>query len=126
MTRPIKFRAWDNVNKKWVTDEGISRDGYLYHLNGITLEGIPFERECGDGGLYLTELEDIELTQFTGMLDKNQKEIWEGDICKFIFDDIGTIEFSNGCFKWSWLLPSFQDLEVIGNRFEHPHLLEGE
>ncbi len=111
MTRPIKFRAWDKINKEWCID-----------LHSVTVNGHAYF--CG--AAYHTG--SIEVTQFTGMHDKNEKEIWEGDICKASMDEqwfFGEIIFKFGAFtlKDRWTL-RFIEIEVIGNIFENPELLE--
>jgi uncharacterized phage protein (TIGR01671 family) len=79
--------------------------------------------------------------QFTGLPDKNGKEIYEGDICETVtysgkpFGTIDVVKFSGGAFKLTdiedALLPiplddsDIQSVEVIGNIFEHPHLIGG-
>ena len=79
--------------------------------------------------------------QFTGLPDKNFKEIYEGDICETVtysgkpFGTIDVVKFSGGAFKLTdiedALLPiplddsDIQSVEVIGNIFEHPHLIGG-
>ena len=127
--RPIKFRAWDKTNKKWLL-------GYDYeNLGGFSLTG-----ECVILGEFaslfrpLSRLNEIEIMQFTGLEDKNGKEIYEGDIVRNeLFtekqdDIIGEIKWV-GCGFWFvdsnmnlFNIPS--DIEIIGNIYENPELLK--
>lgn len=71
--REIKFRVWDKVNKKFIVPAGlvISPDGSVSNVR----YGEGFISELP----YLTSDEFI-IEQFTGLKDRNGKEIYEGDI----------------------------------------------
>ena len=74
-----------------------------------------------------------EIQQWTGLKDKNEKEIYEGDIISGEFYDTEyhhaetikhEVVFNNGAYNIAssnWHKPT---LEIIGNIFETPELLE--
>jgi len=105
---------------------------------------IPVERICfdcqtvevdltggnGDTGEY--GFDEVELMQFTGLRDKNDKEIYEGYICKSQYFLPGEVIFKNGSFLFCDITQSDvesvypdNEWEVIGNKFENPELLGG-
>ena len=123
--RPIKYRAWDNKKHFWLNPE------YFY----VTGEGRGFTCEHSKG-MYSDSYELMgtnryTIIQFTGLLDKNGKEIYEGDIVRHKAGDVWVVKFEyrenegwawNGynCFvKSEWGL-----IEVIGNIHESPELIE--
>jgi uncharacterized phage protein (TIGR01671 family) len=142
MIRDIKFRAWDDEKKQWLL-------GYEYsNLGGFSLFG-----ECmllGEWSHILNAYilnpeayqhceKDLRVMQFTGLHDKNGKEIYEGDIirCRFIDSSDGhchDIYFHNGDFRIRWtmfrlselfdFMEDKESLEVIGNIYENPELLK--
>ena len=86
LVREIKFRAWDKENKVMIYPKGILFDGRVVNFN------------CG----ILEPFEEYELMQFTGLYDKNGKEIYEGDIIKYSFDGKkaqSPVFFLDGCFS---------------------------
>lgn len=111
--RTIKFRAWDKVNKSWQNNWfSICHQGFaIYDADG-------FENEVA---------ERFELSQFTGLYDKNGKEIYEGDflISPFTGDPAPVIydqeycQFTFGGSEFN-VEVKHKKLEVIGNIYENP------
>lgn len=129
--REIKFRAWDGErmhpveqwqNKSWVA--------------------VPIPTNDGNGGvdwhLEQRKIDDIQLMQYTGLKDKNNKEIFEGDVVKWFSNRVekAIVKFSNGIFQLKIQEPENDDyymdilhnwtstIEVIGNLYENPELLD--
>ncbi len=105
MSREIKFRAWDGMKMC-----------YSIELRGESHR--------------LSDVFDLPLRwmQYTGLKDKNGKEIYEGDIVKGKITNY-SIEFKqSGGWVTSDNLPlwAFHEPEVIGNIYENPDLLKGE
>ena len=114
--REIKFRAWNTTTR-----------GYLYTGDW---KG---KFKLSNLFTYTEDTPDVyEVEQFTGLHDKNGKEVYEGDIVKSIDSDF------NRVIKWSDITPSFtmqrddfkecvwyneKYCEVIGNIHENPELI---
>lgn len=120
-----KFRIWDKSNKCWATDFTLSLDGELLCDNGSTL----FIKD------------NFILMQWTGLQDSNGAlDVYEGDILCHDFGggvDTCVIERnSDDCqlhvrylyvpgYNTDYLAEaSLDSWIIIGNIYEHPHLLE--
>ena len=124
MNRPIKFRVWDKRENK-----------------GMHTQNMLYDAQLHDFWEDFVDYPGYELMQYTGLTDKNNKPIYEGDIVKFsrLFEKERKIKelksfvrFHNGQFGFD--LIGFNDMfftlsdecgiEVIGNIFENSELLK--
>lgn len=125
--RPIKFRAWDFNHKKmhWPCEIPVNDNA-----------GNPIVRTFELGGIETCppnpdELEDYVLMQFTGLKDRNGKEIYEGDLVIELLNvrsprpiEWKTAGFSIKLGEATWLsMDPRMELEIVGNIYENPELL---
>ncbi|WBF82086.1 hypothetical protein [Mammaliicoccus virus vB_MscM-PMS2] len=126
-----KFRAWDKFEKEMLDVHGIN-----YDADGVWTKEMIDDESDGE----FIHFSDIELLQSTGLFDKNGTEIYEGDIVKH--DPVPNLFISNAYFEiiqarsGEWRMDSYMggqvlafsnhEVEVVGNKFEHPNLLEGD
>ena len=126
--REIKFRAW--VKEKKAIFEVILIDYVSKKVTYIV------ERTGHLLNIRHDKFNDVELMQYTGLKDKDNKEIYEGDI---LFESFGEkyykVIFENGGFraefKGDFDEHSFdlidvvaQGCEIVGNIYENPELME--
>lgn len=136
--RDIKFRAWDKVRKEYLSGGKIlisvepskrPKHSYIF-LDILTAPDMYRSR--------------FVIEQYTGLCDKNGKEIYEGDIIQ--------VKLSAGygeCYAWekfkitfidgnqlgrfmaidkhgvSWNIDNSNEIEVIGNIYENSELIKG-
>ena len=149
MSREIKFRIYETDEKQMFYQEDID---YIDINNEIA-----YINQDGGGYDYLIDFVygDGKLMQYTGLKDKNGKEIYDGDIlrckclkkCKLDSCAEKVIQYKNSIIEW-WesgcnlgyrlrdskgktmmIKPTHlrtMEVEVIGNIYENPELLEGE
>ena len=122
--REIKFRAWDKENKK------------MMKVSSLSLENKEIAvRE--NGTYHFFRMKNLELMQYTGIKDKNDKEIYEGDILFFrdentkyvvVWQDtafiIKSIEIRKYSEEMCWLDDTEICCEIVGNIYENKNLLE--
>ena len=134
MNRDIKFRLWSKIGKKFIETDNpdldfvINNNGYLYSIENFY------------GEIYVLPQMDIEVLQFTGLKDRNGKEIYEGDVIKLIYfkdgrkREIGKVVFLHYQASFGIIdrdgneYPLYRNtatqIEIIGNIYEDPSLLE--
>lgn len=128
--REIKFRAWHRELEEWTN----------YSINNIDGNLVDFCNK--EAGCWETDKEGkrFVLSQYTGLKDNNDREIYEGDIVKAISFArwIGVVKYSdeNQAFifddldkkyrgKSTVFINQFDDgFEILGNIYENPELLK--
>ena len=132
--REILFRGKRLDNGEWVY-------GYYVHIGPVSCQRAYIIPEY-TSAIYVKEVDPSTVDQYTGLMDKNDKRIFEGDI---VSTDIARpyfiVEFRDGCFMFNCndggkdyydiMLPILEDAqteykygEIIGNIHDNPELLE--
>jgi uncharacterized phage protein (TIGR01671 family) len=131
MNRVIKFRVRDRETKAFIGYEmlmpDITNDAWKW---ACSYGGVDWQSGIYDGAYHLRE-------QFTGLLDRNGKEVFEGDIIRAECEPNGqkhdqVVEYKD-CGYWFTedfgmdYYPPLKDddieIEVLGNIYENPELL---
>ena len=129
-----KYRAWDSVEKKVVEHFFITDNGLICNM----------EKPTSDSKLLIPiEKSELILMQSTGLFDKNNTEIFEGDVLAIETDEGVTnlkvfwdekhalFMFESKKYNEKDLLAELVEdntypFEIIGNIYENPELLEVE
>lgn len=131
--REIKFRGITGTTegKKWVY-------GYLYKIKSFFSED--YQYFIKNEHLQETRVDEDTIGQYTGLKDKNGKEIYEGDIIRFKDritnkEDVFTVKYSEERASFVLNNKVYDEMtinardkillvEVIGNIYDDPELLE--
>lgn len=123
--REIKFRAWlkEHKSMKDVMEIDIDNQTIFYYW-------------FGDHDGHFENFNKIDLMQYTGLEDKNNKEIYEGDIVKLRANHgIGVVKYYD---EWGAFVVEYvkskplavlgmnyykEDIEILGNIYENSELL---
>src|ERR1700744_5221813 len=134
MSMPIKFRLWNKEQKRfifcygWDYVIGCSGDVYMTNYNASNLDIINIS-------------DYVVVVPFTGLVDCDGKEIWDGDILQHTLEReiVLLVEFRRGAYRIidvgntshngceDGLLDEIDGhhlrYSIIGNKFEHPEVL---
>ena len=145
--KKVKFRAWDEGSDRMIFQHDMNcvtgNKEYYFSLYEESVELLHYDE---DYSAYVNC--NAELMQYIGLKDKNEKEIYEGDIVKFIDEEVtysdcgydydefintGRVIFNDKLMGWDitnrnmdleeiWHYSEY--IEVIGNIYENPELLD--
>lgn len=155
MNRDIKFRAWNKKMHEYDWRKNI-QENVMREVKSVE---IPSERKNFDKmqltvwgnsedpivEVYFEGTDEFEIMQYTGLHDKNGKEIYEGDIVRYpdasscgdsgewdCFTNTGEVKYCNETMSYYFTervsiemdeIDINTDAEVIGNIYENPELL---
>lgn len=131
--REIKFRAWNKEKEIMVYQNEDDSEEYWDGVLPSDVEMVNSIFRYGPSSEYIW-------MQYTGLKDVNVREIYEGDVVKFksvyyenkimkavvkFKDSLGAFVFDMGDDQGTWIMnASMREIEVIGNIYENPDLLE--
>ncbi len=118
--REIKYQAWHRGHKKIYQMLSLSFDSRLDQVKLVA---------DNPGGYILANMRQLDLREYTGLQDKNGKEIYESDrIKQFGNPEPFVVEFRESAWRLGqWILGvdiKIEALEVIGNIYENKEALD--
>ena len=132
MNRQLKFRAWDEGNHTMHNNFQFIKSGDEGNDWIIFIS----DRQPLDVTVGIPPLENpyfqqqLKIMQFTGLKDKNDKEIYEGDIIRgYIANDLDNkvttrVYWDASANRSGWSIALTHELEIVGNIYENPELLK--
>lgn len=132
MRREIRFRVWCKKHKKFLTEMSLYdyvwmdyntaiEENKKYNIPGVSLREALLDND-----------HKFTVQQFSGVYDKNNKAIYEGDILELCTGQVGEVYFASGAFLiknidclWCAVKDGVcEDYEIIGNIHENSELLK--
>lgn len=111
-----KYRVWDKVNKEWLTGSE-ALDVYWINNELKVQVGIEF----ADG----RSQDEFEIVKYTGLKDRNNKEIYEGDIVRHIsahnskrIEIVGHVRYERQCCAY-WIV--YTEYNIHSKRVIHKY-----
>lgn len=137
MSREIKFRYWHTELQKMIEtiyrgSERFIQEPYMNFEGKVSIRKYTVVQGYSE--------RTIIPSQYTGLKDDNSVEIFEGDIVQYLCNELPIDEKGEICSDWikkkrvivyrgqSFNVPQgfVRDIEVIGNIYENPELLDGD
>ena len=129
--REIVFRGKRVDNDEWV---------YGYYSGPVGIDTIHEICDINDPTGIMLDVDPATVSQYTGLTDKNGKEIFEGDVVTGLFlyalPINGCVGFREGAFGLHWMRGGWEEFtpftsmchvefEIIGNIHDNPELMGG-
>ena len=115
--REIKFRAWDiespamltweEIQEEWETEgysDNVLRGDHYIPMQYTGLKDM-YEKEIYEGDIIYSEVEEA-----------NFLVLWDDETARYVFEGVGLVIDFDNCYG--------QELQVVGNKYENPELLE--
>lgn len=116
MNREIKFRAWDSVHNRMIYsdkhlgfrpfEDNNSFDNYDFNISKKGVYCLAYDEYDDDFGGGVCNETDLPIMMWTGLKDKNGKDVYEGD--KVMYDYEWTEPNEIGIITWNKDTASFQ------------------
>lgn len=142
--RTIIFRGKRTDNGEWIEGYYASQSNHACFANELKHQHFIFKDVCLEfnlGGLQEFEVIPSTVGQYTGLIDKNGKKIFEGDVVQYYGSCPLEVYIEKGHTKIRWYdtisaskcdelffsidREGYDECEIIGNIHDNPELLEG-